>query len=472
MLKSRAKVQAELQPMAHQKASLKHAAGTPIVYDTSDPGTGKTAVSIWDFAARRRKRGGCALILAPRSLLKSAWADDFKKFAPDMKVSIARADNREDGFAEDADAYITNTDAVKWLAKQPKKFWDKFDTLIIDESTGYKHHTSQRSRAALKISKYFTYRRGLTGTPNGRSITDVWHQVMLLDGGQRLGQSFYAFRNAVCVPRQVGANANAVQWEDKDGAEEAVFGLLSDIVIRHKFEDCVDIPATHQYTISYDLTPAQRTVYDTMQKDHVYVSLLAHIKGKFVKAQTVSALAINAAAVATKLLQISSGALYTEDEAFSPVANDRYKLVLDLVEGREHPLVFFFWKHQRDMLIAEAESRGLTYAVIDGSTTDKERDAIVARYQRKQFDLLLAHPKSAGHGLTLTAGTSTIWPCPTYDLELFKQGNKRQARIGQKKKTEIIVIIANNTIEQGVYDILMKKDARMTTLLDLFASLT
>lgn len=470
MIKSRAKAQAKLAPMAHQKVSLKHAKTTPIVYDTSDPGTGKTAVAIWDFAERRRKKGGCAIVLAPRTLLKSAWGDDFKKFAPDMTFSIARAENREEAFAEDADVYITNVDAVKWLIKQPKKFWAKFDTLIVDEITAFKHHTSQRSRAAAKIAKHFKYRRGLTGTPNGRSITDVWHQVLLLDDGHRLGPSFYAFRNTVCTPVQVGRNQNAVQWEDKDGAEEAVYGLLSDIVIRHKFEECVDIPAHHTYTVAYTLSTAQRKVYETMQKDQVFIDLVNAVKGRLGSTK-VEALAINASAVASKLLQISSGALYTNDETYKAVANDRYDMILDLVEARKHPLVFFFWKHQRDLLTAEATSRGLKFAVIDGNTSDKERDAYVMRYQAGQYDVLFAHPQSAAHGLTLTRGTSTIWPCPTYNLEWFKQGNKRQYRLGQKEKTETIVVIAEDTIEQGVYDILMKKDARMTNLLDLFASL-
>lgn len=470
MIKSRAKAKAALAPMAHQKVSLKHAKTTPIVYDTSDPGTGKTAVAIWDFAERRRKKGLCALVLAPRSLLKSAWADDFKKFALDMTVSIARAENREEAFAEDADVYVTNVDAVKWLVKQPKAFWSRFDTLIVDEITAFKHHTSQRSRAAARIAKNFKYRRGLTGTPNGRSITDVWHQVLLLDDGKRLGPSFFAFRNTVCTPVQVGRSQHAVNWEDKDGAEEAVYGLLSDIVVRHKFEECVDIPAHHTYTVSYALSSAQRKVYETMQRDQIFIDLVNAVKGRMGGAK-VEALAINAAAVTGKLLQISSGALYTNDEAYKAVANERYNLILDLVEARKHPLVFFFWKHQRDMLTAEASARGLKFAVIDGTTTDKERDAYVMRYQAGQYDVLFAHPQSAAHGLTLTRGTSTIWPCPTYNLEWFKQGNKRQYRLGQKEKTETIVVIAENTVEQGVYDILMKKDARMTNLLDLFASL-
>lgn len=253
---------------AHQKKSIAHSAKTNVVYDCSDPGTGKTYVRIKVYEARHKTVRGrkSALVLAPKSLLRSTWAADFKKFAPKVKVSVATADVRAETFDEPADVYVTNTDAVKWLAKQPKKFFDRFDELIIDESSAYKHATSQRSRAVAKIAKYFKYRSCMTGTPNGRSITDVWHQVMLLDGGERLGSSFYAFRNAVCAPTQVGRTPNAMRWDDKEGAEEAVFGLLKDIVIRHKFVDCVDIPANHRYELAYDLTTKHRKAYDELAK--------------------------------------------------------------------------------------------------------------------------------------------------------------------------------------------------------------
>lgn len=473
MIKSRARQ--AVKAMSHQVVSLAHDKKSPSVYDCSDPGTGKTFVRIMAFAERRRKRGGCALVLATRSLLKNVWFDDFGKFAPDMTVSVARADDRAEAFGAEADVYVTNHDAVKWLVKQPKKFWDRFSELIIDESTAYKHHTSQRSRAVAKIAhlKNFVRKSAMTGTPNGNSITDVWHQVYLLDKGQRLGPSFYAFRNTVCTPEQVSRNVNALKWSDRDGAEEAVFGLLSDIVIRHKFEDCVDIPAHHEYTVDYELTAKQRKAYEAIERDHLLPLLgdkTAQVRARL-KGLPFELSAVNAAAVATKLLQVASGAVYDNDGGVHFVDDTRYMTIMDLVEERKHPLVFFYWQHQRDCMVAEAKKRGLRYAVLDGSTTDREREAIVMQYQAGFFDVLFGHPRSVAHGLTLTRGTSTIWPGPTYDLELFKQGNKRQHRIGQKHKTEVIVLVAKDTIEPDVYEILQGKNRRMTNLLDLFDSL-
>lgn len=439
--------------------------------------TGKTAVAIWDFDYRRtKKKGKCALVLAPRSLLRTTWFNDFKKFAPSLKVSVATAADREDAFFKHAaDVYVTNTDAVKWLAKQNKAFFDRFDTLIIDESSAYKHATSQRSKAAAKIAKFFKYRRAMTGTPNGRSITDVWHQVLLLDGGQRLGSSFFSFRNAVCEPRQVGRSAQAINWIDKDGAEEAVFGLLQDIVIRHKFEDCVDIPANHRYTMEYELPPKHRKVYDEFERLQ-YIELkrmstknaTAKLLGE--KQTDIAEIsAINAAVLANKLLQVASGAVYSSADDAVLVDEGRYKMILDLVEERQHSLVFFHWKHQRDALVAEAEKRGITFCTLDGGVCDDERTAMVMAYQAGKFQVMFAHPRSAAHGLTLTKGTTTIWASPTYDLELYEQGSKRQHRMGQTQKTETITIVAPGTVDSRAYDILQSKNARMQNLLDLFA---
>jgi len=444
------------KPMKHQVVSLAHNTKSDIVLDLSDPGTGKTFVRIMAFAKRRAKGSGCMLVVAPRSLLRSVWKNDIAKFAPHLKVSVADAANRVEAFAEDADIYITNIDASKWLVAQKPAFFKRFDEFVVDESTGFKHHTSQRSKAIAKITKYFKYRCCMTGTPTSNSITDIWHQVQLLDDGKRLGFSFYKFRDAVCTPKQIGRRAEMVRWEDKEGAEEAVYGLLSDIVVRHKFEDCVDIPANHKYSIPYDLTAKQLKAYLELEMTQM-LNL-----GK----STMTA--INAAAVRTKLLQIASGAVYDGSGGYQIVDRARYELILDLVQQRKHSLVIFQWKHQRDLLIEEAEKRGITFALLDGSSSDRERDEIVRGYQAGVYQTIFGHPKTIAHGYTLTKGTATIWAGPTDDLEHFKQGSKRQHRIGQTEKTETIVIVAKGTFDEKVYDNMLGKDARMTNLLDLF----
>jgi SNF2 family DNA or RNA helicase len=448
------------------------------VFDCSDPGTGKTAVRIWAAERRiKRRQVRKVLVLAPKSLLRTVWEADIRKFAPALRTSVSVAGKHETAFAADADVYITNIDAVKWLAKQPKSFWLQFDEIIIDESSAYKHHTSQRSKAVGKLATKFKFRSCLTGTPNSNTITDVWHQVKILDDGKRLGGSFYAFRNAVCTPTQVGNHEKAIRWEDKDGAEETVFGLLSDIVIRHKFEDCVDIPENHKYTVPHQMPAPLRRVYDQMAEHAIaeiygttFEQAKAALQGKKLKPKG-HITAVHAAAARMKLLQIASGAVYSASGKYELLDTSRYELVLDLAEQAHHSLAFFLWQHQRDLLAKEADKRGLSFAVIDGGTKEQERADIVKRYQAGAYRLVLAHPQSAAHGLTLTKGTRTIWASPTDNLEWFVQGSKRQYRIGQTQKTETITVVEESTIEHKVYhETLAGKAMRMDNLLDLFAS--
>lgn len=439
----------------HQAESIQLFSTIPTGLDASDPGTGKTRTAIEVFAERRRAGGGAALIIAPRSLLQSAWADDFAKFAPDMKTTIAHAHNREKTFMRKADVYITNTDAAKWLALKPPGFFKIFDTIVIDEISAFKHHTSQRSKAMNKIKKYFKHRYGLTGTPNSNSICDVWHPMFLLDDGKRLGKSFFHFRAQVCKPEQVGPQPNMIKWIDKAGAEEAVSLLMKDVTIRHKFEECIDIPENHLYDVKYHLTPAQYIAYKKMEKDAIAALSTGTID------------AVNAAAVTTKLLQISSGAVYDVAGKSHTVDTGRYELVADLIEQRKHCVVFFLWDHQKQHLMHEFGTRGITYVVLDGRSTDTERIDAVRLFQQGFYKVMLAHPQSAAHGLTLTKGTSTIWSSPTYNLEHWVQGNRRIYRAGQTERTETVMVLAPGTIEEHVYKVLLTKNTKQLDLLSL-----
>lgn len=437
----------------HQKISLKLLGIENRVFDMSDAGTGKTRVHAEDFARKREAGGGCGLVFAPRSILQSAWGNDIEKYAGHLKYNIARAENRKDAFEDSADIYITNLDAATWLAQQKPSFFKRFSHLIIDESTAYKHHTSGRSKAIAKITKYFPVRRNLSGTPHPNGMCDIWHQVKLLDDGKRLGSSFFHFRSSVCVPEQTGPSANHLKWVDREGAELAVMGLLKDITLRHVLEECLDMPENIVYPMKYRLSNKQLAYYLKLEQDSILK----------IKDQKITA--VNGAVLYSKLLQAASGAVYDENQDYVVLDTGRYELVGDLVEQRVHSIVMFQWAHQLDMLCAEFEKRGLSFAVIDGNTSDKERNLITEYFQKGFYRAILAHPKSAAHGFTWTRGTATIWPSPTINLEWWLQGNRRIYRAGQTQRTETIVILAEGTRDESVYNSLLIKDVNMSALL-------
>ena len=418
--------------------------------------TGKTRTQIEAYVQRRKVGGGRALVVAPRSLLRSAWQQDFNKFAPWVRTVVATADKRDKAFAVAADVYIINTDGVTWLAKQKPEFFKDFDTLIIDEISSFKHHTSQRSKAINKIKGHFRYRYGLTGTPDSNTIADLWHPIYILDNGQRLGTSFYHFRQSVCTPQQTGPGPAMVKWVDRPRAEHAVGPLLADITIRHKFEDCIDIPPNYQYPIPYFMSTKQEKVYKDMAKN----AMVQLNSGQIVST-------VNAAGLTTKLLQIASGAVYNEDGTYSIIDTGRYERIGELVSERKHSVVFFNWVHQKEELIKEFKAKGITYVVVDGTTTDKDREEAVRLFQAGFYRVFLGHPQSVAHGLTLTKGTTTIWANPTYNLEHWLQGNRRIYRAGQTERTETIVLLAPGTIENRVFTRMTEKGEKQTSLLEI-----
>jgi SNF2 family DNA or RNA helicase len=427
------------------------------VFDMSDAGTGKTRAWLEVLVQRKKLLGGKVLVLAPKTILKSAWADDIARFTPELSYVIAYATNRRRAFEEDVDVYITNHDAVKTILKN-QKTWIKdrgFHTIIIDESTAFKHRTSQRAAALAKLVQYFKFRTNLTGTPNPNGLLDLWHQVYLLDDGEHLGDSYWRFRSTCCEPKQVGPSPQHVRWDDKEGMVEAVSGLIEDITIRHDFEECTDIPENHVYAVNFELSTKHRRAYEIL-KDHAVLELMEGGISAF-----------NAGVLANKLLQMASGAVYDDQKVVQLYDTARYELVLDLAEQREQCVIAFIWKHQRDMLCKLADKRGLTYGVIAGGVSDKVRERVVQQFQAGLLKLIFTHPKSGAHGLTLTRGTTSIWASPTYNAEHYIQFNKRIYRIGQKKKTETLIVTAENTIDTEVAQRLIAKVTKMTDLLEM-----
>lgn len=438
----------------HQEETVQFFLDNPRVLCFSDAGTGKTRSVIETI--RAQKHLGKTLILAPKSILEAAWANDIRKFAPELTYSVARAENRLQGFQADVDVVITNFDAVQWLhgkIKDKTYSLDAFYRLVIDESTSMKNPSAQRSKKLAAMVDSFSHRIALTGTPAPNTILDIWHQAFLIDDGARLGKSFFKFRGVACMIENPYASFKV--WVDKPGIKEAVADLLAPITIRHKLEDCLDIPENRVVEYTFPLSSAARTAYTQMVKE----SLLSCDLGEITAAQ--------AGVLASKLSQISSGAVYGDEGEVITLGDERTDLIVELVEERDQCVVAFLWKHQRNALMEAFTKKNISFRVIDGEANDRAREEAVSSFQRGEVKVILAHPQSAGHGLTLTRGTTTIWASPTYNCEHYEQFNRRIYRATQTQKTTTIHLIAEDTIDGDVYKKLLNKHVDMLSLLAL-----
>ena len=441
-----------LKPFAHQAHTTRHILDNPRCLITSDPGTGKTR-SVLDALT---ERGARTLVLAPLSILEASWGDDIEKFTPELTYSVAYAKNREKAFMSGEKVVITNHDAVKWLVKN-QHVLANFDTLVIDEFTAFKNMNSQRSKAVKKIADRFPFRIAMSGTPNSNTILDIWHPMLLVDDGERLGSRFYSFRAKHCTSR---FNGFANEWTDNTDAEMNVAAALFDCNIRYQLEECLTMPKQSIQTLQVSLPEKIMQQYNDLKEDSVLYTGNTTIN------------AVHAGAKVKKLLQLCTGAVYDHDGDAQGIHKERYELVMQLVQERKHSLVAFNWRHEKDQMTKLADKMKIKYDTIDGSTPAHRRKEIVDRMQAGQLQVVFCHPQSAGHGLTMTKATAVIWASPTYNAEHYQQFNRRIYRAGQTQRTEVIHIAARDTWEPEVYERLGSKLQRMEQLLEILNKLT
>jgi len=315
-----------------------------------------------------------------------------------------------------------------------------------------------------KLVKSFQYRYFLSGTPTPNGIIDIWHPTLLLDDGIRLGANFFYFRNTVCQPILRGHTHLFTEWEEIAGAADIVGNTLRDITIRHELEKVQDMPERIYRTMELTMPPALRSKYEEMRK-HALVELTGD--------KTV--IAINKAVLSNKLLQMASGSVYDnalETSVAKAIKLDsgRYELITELIKERKHSIVFYIWKHQREMMEEQLDKEKITYEVISGSVSAQQRAIIIDNYQAGDYQTILIQPQAAAHGITLTRSSASIWCSPTWNLEHFIQANFRDYRIGQNKRTEVIMIQYKNTIEQKVYASLQSKGSALDNLLEILQS--
>lgn len=450
----------------NQVESVGRMLNAPCFFDQSEPGTGKTRVQI--EMIRRISEADSkhrALVTATLSTTTSAWLNDFREFAPDLTVVVALSPKLPERFNTPADVYITNHDSVKWLADPENKSvlrntFGGYATIVHDESTVFKHHTSQRSKAAKILAQHFARKRNLSGLADPNGLTDLWHQYFLLDGGKRLGPSFSKFQHTFYSPKKVWVNSSRCvnEWTENPNSARIIAQLTKDITIKHLLSECQDIPENFVYERPMPLPTKLQKLYRKFTQD-----MVVEIGGQ-------ELVALNKAVLRGKLLQFASGSFYNESGGDHTVVDSgRRDFILDLVQEVKHSIVFFLWKHQRDELIDGAKKRGLKFAVYDGETGIAERNRITEQYQNGDLDVIFAYPQAAAHGLTWVRGTRCIWASPTDNYEWWVQGNRRIYRTGQTQRTETIVVYAPDTYDEICLSNLTGKKFRSNLYDDMLA---
>ena len=413
-----------------------------------DMGLGKTVITLtalWQLALESFDVSR-VLVIAPKRVAEDTWPKELAKWEHltglTSSLVLGSAAERKAALQRKAFLYIINRENVAWLVKN--HYWD-FDMVVIDELSSFKSNKAERFKAMKKVRPMITRIVGLTGTPAPNTLLDLWPQMYLMDMGQRLGRFIGGFRDRFFLPDK--RNREIIySYKPREGAEDAIYALISDICISMKAADYLDMPERIDNRIEVSMSPKERKLYDDFQKDMVLSIGDEELD------------AANAAALSNKLLQMANGAVYGEDKKVIPIHDRKLDALEDLVEAANgKPLLVAYWyKHD----LQRIKARFKNARCID---TAKDIDD----WNAGQIPLALIHPASAGHGLNLQDGGCTIvWFGLTWSLELYQQLNARLWRQGQKHTVVIHHIVTKGTHDEDVMRALENKDTRQSALIE------
>ncbi|NFE59125.1 DEAD/DEAH box helicase [Clostridium botulinum] len=395
---------------------------------------------------------GKVLVIAPKRVAEDTWSTEIEKWdhLKNLRIStiLGTPNQRIEAVEKDADIYVTNRENVVWLVDNYFKTW-KWDTCIIDELSSFKSSKAKRFRALKKVRPYFKRIIGLTGTPAPNSLIDLWPQVYLLDGGQRLGKTITGYRERYFTPGE--RNQFVVfNYNLKDGAEEAIYNKISDICVSMKAKDYLDLPERIDNKIFIDLPKKVKDQYRDLEKD-----LIIQLDNEDITAT-------NSAVLTGKLLQMCNGAVYSEDKEIVEVHDKKLNALMDIIEAANGKPVLIFYSFKHDLIrIQEFLNKNKLKGQELAGTED------IKKWNNGQIPILLLHPASAGHGLNLQyGGNIVVWFGLTWSLELYQQANARLHRQGQKETVIIHHIIARDTVDEDVIKALTNKEVNQNVLLE------
>ena len=410
----------EFVPHDYQAYCVDQIIEKPAVGLFLEMGLGKTAITL--LAIKRLKyEMWCVrrvLIIAPKKVAESTWHKEAAKWKQlnGLRFSfvLGSAAQRRRALEETADIYLINRENTQWLVDYYGHGWP-FDMVVLDESSSFKNHRAKRFRALKLVRSRINRIVELTGTPNPRSLMDLWAQVFLLDGGKRLGRTITAYRDAWFVPDKRN-RTTIFSYAPKLGAAQEIYDRISDVCISMKAEDYLTLPDLVYEDIPVVLDAAAQKAYNRLERD----TLLQVDDETVITAGT-------AATLRGKLLQLCNGAVYDEEGNVIPVHDCKIEALMETVEqlNGQHAIICYNFKHDRQRLLDALKSSGLRVEVYEGP---KQEEA----WNAGEIDLMLVQPASCGYGLNLQeGGHHVIWFGLNDSLELYQQTNKRLHRQGQ-----------------------------------------
>ncbi len=382
---------------------------------------------------------GKVLIIAPLRVATHTWSEEIKKWDHikelDFSLVVGNEKNRLAQLKKSSSIYIINRENFTWLVEKSGVEFD-FDMIVVDELSSFKSPISKRFKSMLKVRSKVKRIVGLTGTPSSNGLMDLWAQFRLLDFGQRLGRNMGIYRRRFFIPDKYNKE-RVFSYKPMYGAKEAIYDLISDITISMKSVDYLDMPSCIYNEVPVYLSEKERICYDRLR-----VEMALSLGNKKINA-------INAATLCGKLLQISNGAIYDEKKEVTFIHDRKLDALEDIIENMAgKPLLIAYW-FQHDL--QRIKSR---FPVGEIKTS-----ADIEAWNEGKIPLAVIHPASAGHGLNLQQGGSTIvWFSLIYSLELYQQTNARLLRQGQKENVVIHHLVARGTIDEEVMRILKEKD--------------
>jgi SNF2 family DNA or RNA helicase len=436
-------------PHKYQAYSTKFIIDHPISAILLSCGLGKTVITLTAIQELMFDRFEVKkpLIIAPLRVCTSSWPEEIKKWdhLKGLTYSLATGPERErkQALRRKADLYIINRENVSWLVEKSGLPFD-YDMLVLDELSSFKSHQSKRFKSLLKVRPKVKRIVGLTGTPSSNGLMDLFAEFRILDMGERLGRYIGQYRRNYFLPDK--RNAQVVfSYKPLPGAEDAIYKKISDITISMKACDYLKMPKLVTNEVKVTLAPKEQKLYDDLKKE-----MVVSLKDKEIDA-------VNAASLSNKLLQMANGAVYSDDGKAVQIHNRKLDALEDLIESANgKPVLIAYWfKHDLERIRKR-------FPVREIKTSEDIRD-----WNEGRISLAVLHPASAGHGLNLQAGGSTlIWFGLTWSLELYQQTNARLWRQGQKDTVVIHHIITKGTIDENVMTALNKKNKTQAALID------